>query len=96
MKEIPNKESETPVFPQTMHRVRMHGATEPTPSPKAEKRDNVQSRDLREDRGERQMKTTHNPQTSDAGELGVSRSYNHANRTLPDHSGASRGHSCEG
>src|ERR1035437_7452882 len=36
-----------------------------TPSPKSKKRDNTfsQSRDTREDRRSRQMKTTHNPQT---------------------------------
>jgi hypothetical protein len=54
--------AETPVFPQTMHRLR------PNPeaaSPKTKKRDNVfsQSRDEPEDRGMREMKTTHNAQT---------------------------------
>ena len=36
-----------------------------TPSPKAAKRANTfsKSRDTREDRGQRQMKTTHDPQT---------------------------------
>jgi hypothetical protein len=54
----------TPVLPQTMHRVRSRGAAE-VPTPKAEKRDNTfsKSRDTREDRGARQMKTSHNPQT---------------------------------
>jgi hypothetical protein len=59
--------TQTVVFPQTMHRVRTDpkavasGAT----SKKSKKRDNIfsKSRDVREDRGERQMKTTHNPQT---------------------------------
>ena len=39
--------------------------TDATPAPKPSKRDNTfsQSRDTREDRGARQMKTTHNPQT---------------------------------
>jgi len=53
-----------PVFPQTMHRLR------PTPPagnvpPKPAKRDNLfsKSRDVREDRGERQMKTSHNANT---------------------------------
>jgi hypothetical protein len=53
---------QTPVFPQTFHRLR------PKPevtSPKTKKRDNVfsQSRDEPEDRGMREMKTTHNAQT---------------------------------
>ena len=36
-----------------------------TPNPKAPERDNIfsKSRDTREDRGSRQMKTSHNPQT---------------------------------
>jgi hypothetical protein len=55
---------QTPVFQKTLHRLR--------PDPKAAvvnsksgKRDNTfsKSRDTREDRGERQMKTTHNSQT---------------------------------
>ena len=57
----------TPVFPQTLHRLRANpdaiaGAPEAV---KAPKRDNIfsKSRDNREDRGERQVKTTHNPQT---------------------------------
>jgi hypothetical protein len=54
----------TPVFPQTLHRVRTV-SQKPTPSPKPAKRDNIfsKSRDTREDRGERQMKTSHNAQT---------------------------------
>ncbi len=53
-----------PVFPQMMHRVRPNGPTTNLPA-KAPKRDNTfsQSRDTREDRGERQMKTSHNAQT---------------------------------
>jgi hypothetical protein len=54
--------AQTPVFPQTLHELR--------PSPKAatakpKKRDNVfsKSRDTREDRGTREMKTSHNDQT---------------------------------
>jgi len=55
---------EPPVFQETLHRVRPNPG-ESTPSPKPEKRDNIfsKSRDTREDRGERQMKTSHNPQT---------------------------------
>ncbi len=56
--------TETPVFPQTMHRVRPH-LDEKTQMQGPEKRDNTfsQSRDVREDRGRREMKTTHNAQT---------------------------------
>jgi hypothetical protein len=55
---------QTPVFPQTLHRVRQRGNAA-TPIPKSQKRDNVfsKSRDTREDRGSRQMKTSHNSQT---------------------------------
>jgi hypothetical protein len=55
---------QTPVFPQTMHETRPnHDKTLPQPKPK--KRDNIfsKSRDLREDRGTREMKTSHNDQT---------------------------------
>jgi hypothetical protein len=53
---------EAPVFPQTLHTLR------PTPeaaTPKSRKRDNIfsKSRDTREDRGIREMKTSHNDQT---------------------------------
>ena len=60
-------ESQTLVFPQTMHRVRPRGAV--AAPAKAEKRDNIfsQSRDTREDRGTREMKTTHNAQTFSHG-----------------------------
>jgi hypothetical protein len=55
---------ETPVFPQTPHQSR---PTSPASNPprKSQKRDNIfsKSRDVREDRGERQMKTTRNAQT---------------------------------
>jgi len=52
---------QTPVFPQAHHRLRPNSQAA-TPS---QKRDNTfsQSCDTREDRGTRQMKTTHNPQT---------------------------------
>jgi hypothetical protein len=55
---------QSPVFPKTLHRLRPNpkaGAL----SPKSQKRDNIfsKSRDTREDRGERQMKTSHNTQT---------------------------------
>jgi hypothetical protein len=52
---------QTPVFPQTLHRLRpnLQAATP------GQKRENIfsQSRDTREDRGMREMKTTHNSQT---------------------------------
>jgi len=59
---------QTPVFPQTLHRVRPHAdavAKSAGPAPKPHKRENTfsKSRDTREDRGERQMKTTRSPQT---------------------------------
>lgn len=61
--------NEAPVFPQTMHRLRAKpnavapGSTLNKPG-KAKKRDNIfsKSKDIREDRGERQMKSQ-NPQT---------------------------------
>ncbi len=54
---------QTPVFPQTLHQKRPDART--AASPKPAKRDNIfsKSRDTREDRGERQMKTSHNAQT---------------------------------
>jgi len=53
---------QTPVFPQTLHTLRPN----PEPAaPKSRKRDNIfsKSRDTREDRGTREMKTSHNDQT---------------------------------
>jgi hypothetical protein len=50
---------QTPVFPKTLHQFRPAAAAA---IPKPAKRDNTfsQSRDTREDRGARQMKTTRN------------------------------------
>jgi hypothetical protein len=58
------KPPETPVFPKTMHHVRER-TEKATAIPKPPKRDNIfsKSRDTREDRGERQMKTTQDTQT---------------------------------
>jgi hypothetical protein len=58
---------QTPVFPQTLHTLR------PNPEaavPNSRKRDNIfsKSRDTREDRGSRQMKTSHNAQTFSHGQ----------------------------
>ena len=55
--------AQTPVFPQTLHHVRLRTG-KPGPKPQPQKRDNIfsNSRDTREDRGERQMKTSHNAQ----------------------------------
>jgi hypothetical protein len=55
---------QTPVFPQTLHRLRTNPQAA-TPSTKSQKRDNIfsKSRDTHEDRGTRQMKTTHKSQT---------------------------------
>jgi len=60
--------SQTPVFPKTPHRLRPISET-PPPGSKPKKRDNIfsKSRDVREDRGSRQMKTSHNPQTFQPG-----------------------------
>ena len=54
---------QTPVFPKTSHQFRP--VPETTLSPKPPKRDNTfsKSRDVREDRGTREMKTSHNGQT---------------------------------
>jgi hypothetical protein len=56
--------AKTPVFPQTLHTVRPERA-KPMPTPKAKKRDNIfsKSRDVREDRGTREMKSSNNDQT---------------------------------
>jgi len=57
----------TPVFPQAMHDTRPN-QERILPHPKPKKRDNIfsKSRDLREDRGTREMKTSHNDQTNHA------------------------------
>jgi hypothetical protein len=56
-----------PVFGKEIH---THRETPPTlpPGAKDKKRDNIfsQSRDVREDRGEREIKTAHNPSTNHA------------------------------
>jgi hypothetical protein len=53
---------QTPVFGQTLHTVRPNAEAA---TPKSRKRDNIfsKSRDTREDRGTREMKTSHNDQT---------------------------------
>jgi hypothetical protein len=68
MKATVTKLPQSPVFPKTLHHVRTR-TTEPAPHAKLPKRDNIfsKSRDLREDRGERQIKTSHNPQTFSRG-----------------------------
>ena len=55
---------QTPVFPKTLHRLRPQ-AGPATGEPKRQKVDNTfsKSRDTREDRGARQMKTSHESQT---------------------------------
>jgi hypothetical protein len=52
------------VFPKEIHTLRASAPALP-PGTKPKKRDNIfsQSRDNREDRGEREMKTSHNAQT---------------------------------
>ena len=56
--------SKTP-GPKNSDNKRRVNRKEATPIPKPPKRENTfsKSRDTREDRGERQVKTTHNPQT---------------------------------
>jgi len=58
---------QTPVFPKTMHELRPN-EPKAMPNPKPKKRDNIfsKSRDVREDRGTREMKTSHNGQTNHA------------------------------
>ena len=60
--------AQTPVFPKTMHQFRP--VSPAVASPKPPKRDNVfsKSRDTREDRGTREIKTTHNPQSFSHGQ----------------------------
>jgi len=55
---------QTPVFSKTLHHLRAV-PTDASSTPIIQKRDNIfsKSRDTREDRGERQMKTSHNAQT---------------------------------
>jgi hypothetical protein len=55
---------QTPVFPKTLHTLRPNH-DKPLPHPKEKKRDDIfsQSRDLHEDRGTREMKTSSNDQT---------------------------------
>ena len=56
---------QTPVYPKTLHQFRPAKAAA---SPKPAKRDNIfsKSRDVREDRGTREIKTSHNDQTNHA------------------------------
>jgi hypothetical protein len=58
---------QTPVFPQTLHQKRPNPKT--AGSSKPPKRDNIfsKSRDTREDRGTREMKTSHNAQSFASG-----------------------------
>lgn len=57
----------TPVYPQTQHQFRPVSETPAIPKPA--KRDNIfsQSRDTREDRGTREMKTTQNARSFPRG-----------------------------
>jgi hypothetical protein len=60
----PAETPQPPVFPQTLHRLRPNSETA-APISKTKKRDNIfsKSRDIREDRGTRQMKNSHESQT---------------------------------
>ena len=57
---------QTPVFPKTLHQFRP--VPEGAVNPKPPKRENTfsKSRDVREDRGTREMKTSHSDQTNHA------------------------------
>jgi hypothetical protein len=57
---------QTPVFPQTLHTLRPNPVAA---APKSKKRDNIfsKSRDTREDRGTREMKTSQNAQSLQHG-----------------------------
>ena len=58
---------QTPVFPKTAHQFRPI-QEKVLPHTKSKKRENIfsKSRDVREDRGTREMKTSHNAQTNHA------------------------------
>jgi hypothetical protein len=60
----PAEASQTPVSPKKPHRLRQ-ASKDGAANSKAQKRDNTfsQSRDVREDRGTRQIKSKHNSQT---------------------------------
>jgi hypothetical protein len=67
MKASTKKPAQTPqtgVFPKALHRLRAN-SNQAAPGHKSKKRDNVfsKSRDTREDRGVREVKTSHNAQT---------------------------------
>jgi hypothetical protein len=55
---------QSPVFPKTLHRLRPNH-DQVMPGEKSKKREDIfsKSRDLREERGTREMKTSHNDQT---------------------------------
>jgi hypothetical protein len=69
MKILKDKPAATPVDPVFPFVIRPRGAKTATPAKKVEKRENTfsKSRDTREDRGTRQMKTSHNAQTMPPG-----------------------------
>jgi hypothetical protein len=71
MKASLTKLAQTPQPPVFQIAIRKRGARSQsaTPNPKSEKRDNIfsKSRDTREDRGARQMKTMHGSQTFSRG-----------------------------
>jgi hypothetical protein len=56
--------AQNPVFPKTTHQLRPN-SQEAAAIPNPKKRDNIfsKSRDVREDRGTREIKTSHKPQT---------------------------------
>jgi hypothetical protein len=56
-------EAQSPVFPKTIHRLRPVSKTGENPESKKRPNTFSKSRDTREDRGARQMKTSHSSQT---------------------------------
>jgi hypothetical protein len=56
--------AQMPVFPKTLHRLRPN-SKETAANPNPKKRDNIfsKSRDVREDRGTREIKTSNKPQS---------------------------------
>ena len=57
---------QTPVFPKTAHQFRPVSKTSASPKPAQRENTFSKSRDVREDRGIREMKTSHNDQTNHA------------------------------
>ena len=57
---------QTPVFPKTAHQFRPVSKTSASPKPAQRENTFSKSRDVREDRGTRKMKASHNDRTNHA------------------------------